>query len=98
VYLAASTRRGVALMTSDDAYRTPAGVGPCSSATRLHRAYGRALAPVRLGRGGQVVGYRLGPLVFVVSTQRVRLVMLAAKSFPVQLAVNSGACGTGEEG
>jgi hypothetical protein len=44
------------------------------------------------------VGYRLGSLVFVVSTQRVRLVMLAAKSFPVQLAVNSGACGTGEEG
>lgn len=98
VYLAASTHRGVALMTSDESYRTPAGVGPCSSATRLRRAYGRLLAPIRLGRDRQLVGYRLGSLVFVVSTRRVRLVMLSTGSFPIRLAVNSAACGIGEEG
>jgi hypothetical protein len=98
VYLTRSTRRGFAVMTADEHYRTPADVGPCSSIAQLRRAYGGSLAAIRLSRNGRIVGYRRGALVFVVSTNRVGLVMLASKTVPVQLAVNAPSCGTGEEG
>jgi hypothetical protein len=98
VYLTRSTRRGFALMTADERYRTSAGVGPCSSITQLRHAYGGSLTAVRLSRNGRTVGYRWRALLFVVNTNRVGLVMLASRTVPVRLAVNAASCGIGEEG
>lgn len=97
VYLAPSTHRGVALLTADRDYLTVGGVGPCSPLSRLRSAYGRSLRPIRLAHSRRVAAYRRGRLVFVVTTNRVGLVMLASRRVSVHLAVNAGQCGTGEE-
>jgi hypothetical protein len=93
VYLS-RTGRGVAILTSEEEYRTKAGVGPCSSLRSLKRAYRRRLAVKRQARS--IVAYRLGRLVFAVPAHRVGVVMLASPQFPVTIAVNAGQCGVGE--
>jgi len=86
--------RGLAVLTSEDEYRTAAAVGPCSTVAALRRAYGVRLKPVR--RGSRVVAYRLRRLVFAAPSGKVAAVMLSGSGFPVSVAVNAGPCGGGE--
>jgi hypothetical protein len=86
--------RGLAVLTSEDEYRTAAAVGPCSTVAALKRAYGARLKPMR--RGSHVVAYRLRRLVFATPSGNVAAVMLSGSGFPVNVVVNAGLCGGGE--
>jgi hypothetical protein len=86
--------RGLAVLTSEDEYRTAAAVGPCSTVVALKRAYGTRLQPMR--RGSHVVAYRLRRLVFATPSGKVAAVMLSGSGFPVSVVVNAGPCGGGE--
>jgi hypothetical protein len=93
VYVSRSGR-GVAVLTSEERYRTAKGVGPCSAVPALRRAY-KGLVTTR--RAGHTVAYRLKNLVFASPSGKVGAVMLARRGFPVGVAVNAGQCGGGEE-
>jgi hypothetical protein len=88
--------RGVSVITSAEKYRTPTGIGPCSTIRALKKAYRGRLRPTR--RGGHVVAYRLGRLLFATPSGKVTAVMLARSGFPASVAVNAGQCGGGDEG
>jgi hypothetical protein len=87
--------RGIAVLTSAKEYRTPAGVGPCSTIAALKKAYPGRLTVTR--RAGHVVAYRLRRLLFAAPGGKVGAVMLANSAFPSSVAVNAGQCGGGEE-
>jgi hypothetical protein len=88
--------RGVAVLTSAKEYRTPAGVGPCSTVIALKKAYRERLTVKR--RAGHIVAYRLRGLLFAAPSGKVGAVMLANSAFPASVAVDAGQCGAGEEG
>ena len=55
----------VEITTSNKKFRTPAGVGPCSSIDELKSAYGNALRPVPNNTiDGRVYAYMVGHLLF----------------------------------
>jgi hypothetical protein len=90
VYLRRGT--GVAITTYGRAYRTPAGVGPCSTAAALTSAYGGRLS--RLPTTGPIALYRLGNLVFRVDRRygRVEAVTLGRGALARLIAGNSAGC------
>ena len=81
---------GAGIVTWNRAYRTAAGVGPCSAASALTKAYGSALKPFRFG--GKIVAYRLGRLTFRVTAGRVTVVMLGIPQLTIFTALNSEEC------
>jgi hypothetical protein len=97
VYLASSTGKAVGILTSDKDFKTPAGVGPCSSVAALKAVYGNRLSSVRLAPAHGIVAYRIGPLAFVLSGDRIGNVMLASSRLPLSIALNAAQCGVGEE-
>lgn len=96
IYLS-RTGRGIAVLTSAKEYRTPAGVGPCSTIAALKKAYPGGRLTVKR-RARHVVAYRLRRLLFAAPGGKVGAVMLANSAFPSSVAVNAGQCGGGEEG
>ena len=95
VYFHGKVDAGVVVGTWNRAYRTAAGIGPCSTASALRAAYGRQL--VRVLVGGSLAGYRLGRLVFAVEAGRVRAVSLKSSAAPLFVAIATapragGAC------
>lgn len=87
--------KGVAILTSAEEYRTTRHVGPCSTLAALRHAYKGRL--IKTHRAGRPVAYRLKRLVFAAPTGAVGAVMLAGRGFSVNIAVNAGQCGGGEE-
>jgi hypothetical protein len=85
---------GVAVSTSSSAFRTSAGVGPCSPVSALKAACGGQLRELRTP-GGPVSLYRLGALVFRVDEprQRVGAVTLGRGSLARLIAGNAIDCG-----
>jgi hypothetical protein len=84
--------RGVAVLTTwNRRLRTGKGIGPCSTVAALKRAYAGRLAPFR--RGGRVVAYRLGNLIFAVEGgKRVGVVALGRGADAVYVALNATEC------
>ncbi len=89
--------RGIAVLTLAREYRTPAGIGPCSTIAALKKAYPGGRLTVKR-RAHHVVAYRLRRLLFAAPGGKVGAVMLANSAFPLSVAVNAGQCGGGEEG
>jgi hypothetical protein len=84
--------KGVAVVTTwNRQLRTAAGVGPCSTAAALKRAYGARLVPFR--QGGKIVAYRLGNLIFTVEGgKRVGVVALGRGPQAVYVALSATEC------
>jgi hypothetical protein len=82
--------KGIAVSTSSRAFRTQAGVGPCSLATRLHKAYGNSLYKVR--GTAPVTIYRVGNLVFRVFHGRVGAVTLGKGQLALLITRNARDC------
>jgi hypothetical protein len=93
----ASTGKAVGILTSDKDFKTPEGVGPCSSVVALKAAYGNRLSSIRLTSVQRIAAYRIGSLAFVVSGDRIANVMLASPRLPLSIALNAAQCGVGEE-
>jgi len=97
VFISRATRRGVGLFTAADEFRTSAGVGPCSPVAKLQAAYGDKLKAVKSSTTHQVIGYRLGTLIFIATGPQVRSILITTGRVPIQTALNGAACGSGEE-
>ena len=66
-------------------------IGPCSTVGALKRAYGSRLVPFR--RGGRIMAYRLGRLIFTVEGgKRVGVVGLGLGTQAVYVALNATEC------
>ena len=78
------------IVTWNKAYRTAAGVGPCSPAAALTKAYGSSLKPFKFQ--GKVAAYRMGKLSFRVDGGRVAAVMLSAPSLSIFTLLNATEC------
>jgi hypothetical protein len=66
VYFDGKKPRAIIVTTWNPAYRTAAGVGPCSKLADAKRAFGSALEPSRWNtQHGRVYGYTLGQNLFV---------------------------------
>jgi hypothetical protein len=90
---------GTAVFTAAEEFRTASGVGPCSPATKLLRAYAGKLVPYRMRGVERVVAYRLGSLTFIVTPlDRIGAVVLTQKPAMIDEAVSGAQCGQGEEG
>jgi hypothetical protein len=83
---------GVAVVTTWNLrLRTDKGIGACSTAGALKRAYAGRLVPFR--EGGRVVAYRLGNLIFTVEGgKRVGVVALGRGTQAVYVALNATEC------
>jgi hypothetical protein len=91
VYFRTGSSGVVAVTTWSKLLRTGKRVGPCSSIASLQRAYGATLKPFR--RGGRVVAYRSGNLIFTVGNRsRVGVVALGRDPAAVYVALNAPAC------
>src|SRR5439155_20761223 len=62
VYFKGSVDKGVEITTWNKAYRTSAGVGPCSTVAKLKAAYGSSLKPFK--QSGKTYAYTRGKLIF----------------------------------
>lgn len=90
--------RGVAILTASSQLRTVQGVGPCTGAAHLRRAYGRRLVAYRRAHQPTAVAFRIGHLVFATPAGRVGAVLLTrAPSRYLALLLNSSSCGGGKE-
>jgi hypothetical protein len=84
--------KGVAVVTTwSRRLRTAERIGPCSTVAALEHVYGSRLVPFR--RGGRIVAYRLGLLVFTVEGgKRVGVVALGRGPESVYVALNATEC------
>jgi hypothetical protein len=84
--------KGVAVVTTwNRQLQTDEQVGPCSTVATLRKAYGSRLTPFR--RGGKVVAYRLGNLIFTTEGgKRVGVVALGRGAQAVYVALNATEC------
>jgi hypothetical protein len=84
---------GVAINTYSRAYRTTAGIGPCSPARALTAAYGRQLRKLLVG-AIPIALYRLGNLVFRVDRPHARVGAVTLGTGPLARTVagNSSDC------
>jgi hypothetical protein len=84
--------KGVAVVTTwNRRLKTDEGIGPCSTAAALRRAYGGRLVPFR--QGGKNVAYRLGNLIFTVEGgKRVGVVALGRGTQAVYVALSATQC------
>ncbi len=78
------------VVTWNTAYKTAAGVGPCSTAAALVKAYGASLKPFKFQ--GKLAAYRLGKLSFRIDGGRVAAVMLSAPSLSIFTLLNATEC------
>jgi hypothetical protein len=78
------------IVTWNKAYRTAAGIGPCSTAAALTKAYGSSLKPFKFQ--GKLVAYRMGRLSFRVDGGRFAAVMLSAPSLGIFTLLNATEC------
>ena len=71
VYFVDGADKGVVVATWNKAYRTAAGIGPCSTIRRLKRIYGKRLKPSKFNtQHGVVSAYTLGKnLIFATNNQ-----------------------------
>lgn len=90
VYFKEGGTKALGVVTWNKAYRTAAGLGPCSPVADLKAAYAGKLKPFRLG--GVVVAYRLGNLTFTAEGARVGDVMLSAGGLKAYVALNATEC------
>ena len=90
-------KTSVAVITWAARVTTGLGVGPCSRATTLTRAYGPRLERVAQGKG--LAAYRLGRLIFVTGVEGyVRSVGLLAPGVSVVPVLTAPACGSASVG
>jgi hypothetical protein len=91
VYFQEGTPGVVAVTTWNQALKTHRQIGPCSTIAALKRAYGAKLRPFR--RGGRIVAYRLGRLIFTTEDgRRVGVVGLGRTTPAVYVALNAPEC------
>lgn len=96
VYLDARGR-GVGVLVNESDFRTPSGVGPCSSLQLLRTAFGTRLAAVGRVLPGKAAIYRSGALVFAVTNAKtIGAVLLHTPALPASVALDTGQCGLGE--
>jgi hypothetical protein len=99
VYLGSTSRRGIAIVTADAGYRTAKGIQPCSTVGALTRAYGGKLKPQRLPGQTRVTAYRLGQLLFTVtSIGKIGAIALMPADVPISWVRNGNQCGESGEG
>jgi hypothetical protein len=91
VYFQKGTPGVVTVTTWNRALKSDRHIGPCSTVAGLKRAYGAKLKPFR--RGGRIVAYRLGDLIFTVgAAQKVGVVALGRTVPAVYVALNAPEC------
>jgi hypothetical protein len=90
-YFRNGTKGAAVVATWNRQLQTDERIGPCSTVAALRRAYGSRLAPFR--RGGRVVAYRLGNLIFTVEDgKRVGVVALGRGAQAAYVALNATEC------
>lgn len=93
VYFRKGRDAAIGILTWNPAFRTAAGIGPCSRISMLTRVYGARLKPFRFA--GRIAAYRLGRLWFTAEEDgRVGVVQLGTSALPVFVALNAPTCGT----
>lgn len=90
VYFREGGTNALGVVTWNKAFRTAAGLGPCSRVADLRAAYAGKLKPFRFG--GVVVAYRLGNLMFTAEGARLGDVMLSAGGLTAYVALNATEC------
>jgi hypothetical protein len=88
VYFKGTVDKGVEITTWNKAYKTGAGIGPCSSVAQLKADRIRVFAP-----GGKVYAYLIGKLIFASNDlKHVTAVALGSGPAAIYVALNATPC------
>jgi len=91
VYFKGKADKGIEITTWNKAYKTAAGIGPCSSVAQLRAAYGTKLKTFK--QGGKVYAYIVGKVIFASNDlKHVTAVALGSGQAAIFVALNVTPC------
>jgi hypothetical protein len=93
VYFKGAVDKGVEITTWNKAYKTAAGIGPCSTVKQLTAAYGHRLGVALSSASGTVYAYLLGKLIFAANDgKHVTAVALDSGKEAIYIALSVTPC------